>query len=443
MRVDRKVGMESPEPCKTASKTAAKWTDAFVDFGPDPLLSDPSLEHCAAGLARIDATDLKSSASIQKELKGLVQQFVPYTPGVYGILDPLCRLDYVGKSKALRSRLLSYFLPGAKDEKAGHILKQARAIVWETQPSEFAALLREQALIRTWQPTLNVIGMPNRSQPAYLNLGRGPAESFYVTRQWDTRASISRGPFYGSTKLYRAAEILNRYFLLRDCSSKTPMLFSNQLALFDLPERAGCLRAELGTCLAPCLSDSLRTDYQTQEQMARAWMRGESAKIHLQMIEQMDSAIERRQFERAARLHEDSAILKWLYGKLRQLQKASSNPPSIYWVQTTGGSRFPKDGILYLMRSGGVQYAIAQRSSTKATSKKASKQPKSADTKRDALETWFKSEEQVEFKYSLPHESLGLVATWFQKNPSLRKHYVEVTTIDEALDKSSRLPPSS
>jgi DNA-directed RNA polymerase subunit L len=91
------------------------------------------------------------------------------------------------------------------------------------------------------------------------------------------------------------------------------------------------------------------------------------------------------------------------------------------------------------MRSGGVQYAIAQRSSTQATSKKASKQPKLAD----ALETWLKADEQVEFKYSLPHESLGLVATWFQKNPSLRKHSVEVSSLDEALDKSSRLPPSS
>jgi excinuclease ABC subunit C len=447
--------METPQPCKIDSKATANWTDSFVDFGPDPLLSDPSLQSCAAGLARIDATDLKSFASIQKELKGLVQQFVPYTPGVYGILDPLLRLVYVGKSKALRARLLSYFLPGARDEKAGHILKQARAIVWETQPSEFAALLREQALIRTWQPSLNVVGMPNRSQPAYLSLGRSPAESFYVTRQWDTRASICRGPFYGSTKLYRAAEILNRYFLLRDCSSKTPMLFSNQLPLFDLPERAGCLRAELGTCLAPCLTDSLRTDYQSQEDLARAWMRGESSNIHLQMLEQMDLAIQRTQFERAARLHEDSAILKWLYGKLKQLQKASSNPPSVYWVQTAGGTKFPKEGILYLMRSGGVQYAIAQRTVTKTTSTKttstkttstkttSTKISKLLDAKKEALETWLRADQQVEFKYSLPHESLGLVATWFQKNPSLRKNYVEVTSIDEALEKSSRLRPSS
>jgi excinuclease ABC subunit C len=432
--------MDASEPCKTDNKLQAKWTESFIDFGPDPLFSDPSLKSSAPSLARIDATDLRTNASIQKELKALVQQYIPYSPGVYGILDPLNRLIYVGKSKALRARLLSYFLPGATDEKAGQILKHARAIVWETQPSEFAALLREQALIRTWQPTLNVIGMPNRSQPAFLNLGRGPAESFYISRQWDTRASICRGPFYGSTKLFRAAEVLNRHFLLRDCSTKTPMLFSDQLSLFNMPERAGCLRAELGTCLAPCLADSIRADYRVQEDLARAWMRGESASIHNELHEQMQKAIHRTHFERAARLQEDAAILKWLHGKLRQLQKASCNPPSLYWVQTTGGSRFPKGGIVYLIRSGGVQYALAHHAlnTTTGTTKTVSFKAK-ANSIRVALDRWLRADSELELQYCRPHESLGLLATWFQKNPTLRKKYLPVVSLGDAVEKFSGL----
>ena len=74
--------MEAPNRCNTDNKPQAKWTESFVDFGPDLLFSDPSLHACSPTLARIDATDLKSTASIQKELKSLVQKYVPYSPGI-------------------------------------------------------------------------------------------------------------------------------------------------------------------------------------------------------------------------------------------------------------------------------------------------------------------------------------------------------------------------
>lgn len=204
------------------------------------------------------------------------------------------------------------------------------------------------------------------------------------------------------------------------------MRFSDQLSLFDLPERAGCLRSELGTCLAPCLADSLKSDYRQQEDMARAWMRGETAGLDHELILQMQTAIQRTQFERAARLKEDAAIMKWLHGKLKQLQKASCNPPSIYWVETSGGGRFPKNGILYLLRSGGVQYAIAYR--------------KQNQPLRESLERWWAADRELELKYCRTHESLGLVATWFQKNPSLRKNCFQVKSLEEAMEKLSHRP---
>jgi excinuclease ABC subunit C len=409
-----------------------RWTESFEDFGQDPLFSDPSLRAYAPTLSRIDATSAadplnevpgkgQTHAACKQELKGLVQKYIPYSPGVYGILDSLNRLIYVGKSKALRSRLLSYFLPGATDEKAGQIIQHARSIVWELQPSEFAALLREQALIRTWQPRLNVVGMPNRSQPAYLNLGRGPAESFYVSRQWDTRATISRGPFYGSSKLYRAVEILNRYFLLRDCSAKTKMLFSNQLSLFDIPARAGCLRSELGNCLAPCLAETSRAKYQEHESHAKAWMQGESGAVHEELLKQMQWAVERLQFERAERLQQDAKVLRWLQGKLALMERATHNPPTLFHVPTTGNARFPKHGILYLLRSGGVEYAVAA--------------PRVGGGNSDwrerilhSISRWYCGGDKVDVSvsFSRSYESLGLVTTWFQKNKPDRKRCVEI-----------------
>ena len=423
--------MNSMEGIESAdSMIPARWTESFEDFGHDPFFSHPSLLGFAPKLCRIDAEN-------KHELRSLVQKFVPYSPGVYGILDALNRLIYVGKSKALRGRLTSYFLPGSTDEKAGQIIQHAKSIVWELQPSEFAALLREQALIRTWQPRLNVVGMPNRSQPAYLNLGRGPAETFYVTRQWDTRATICRGPFYGSSKLFRAVEILNRFFLLRDCSSKTKMLFSNQPSLFDLPARAGCLRSEIGNCLAPCLVDTPRAKYRLQELLAKSWMQGESSSVHEELVKQMHWSIERLQFERAERLEQDSKILRWLHRKLFQLEQATHNPPAVYSVQNAGQGNFPKNGILYLLRGGGVQSAVA--SPTGLCSKRDRVR---IDLIHAGITRWLEGEEKIDVSVSFcrSHESLGLVTAWFQKHRQERDRCVEIPTLSAisiALEKLS------
>ena len=79
------------------------------------------------------------------KLKARVMESCPRVPGVYGMLDRKGCLIYVGKSKSLRSRLLSYFAASNAREKGGRIIENARAIQWETQPSEFAALVREHS----------------------------------------------------------------------------------------------------------------------------------------------------------------------------------------------------------------------------------------------------------------------------------------------------------
>ncbi len=141
---------------------------AFIDFGEDTLLPYP-----APGMCRVDADS-------RDALRAQVKQFVPKSPGVYGMLDMLGRLIYVGKSKCLRNRLLSYFLPNNEEDKAGRIVDSTSAIVWESQPSDFAAWMREQSLIRQLQPRFNVQGIPKRLKPIFVCLGRGPAEQLYT-----------------------------------------------------------------------------------------------------------------------------------------------------------------------------------------------------------------------------------------------------------------------
>ena len=54
-------------------------------------------------------------ASCRSDLKRELMRACPRVPGVYGMLDRTGDLIYVGKSKSLRSRLLSYFSASNED----------------------------------------------------------------------------------------------------------------------------------------------------------------------------------------------------------------------------------------------------------------------------------------------------------------------------------------
>src|SRR5690348_11957275 len=56
-------------------------------------------------------------------------------PGVYRMLGKHGEVMYVGKSKSLRTRLLSYFR-AKRGEKGHRILGEAAGLEWEYQPSE-------------------------------------------------------------------------------------------------------------------------------------------------------------------------------------------------------------------------------------------------------------------------------------------------------------------
>lgn len=379
----------------------AQWHDGFVDFGDDLLMPYPAMP-----LARVESVR-------PDQLKTLVSCNAPKLPGVYGMLDASRRLIYVGKSKSLRSRLLSYFMPNNSDEKAGRIIQSAQSIVWEKQPSDFAALLREQILIRRFQPRMNVVGMPKRQQQAFLCIGNGPAEHFYLSKAFDPDAKCCRGPFHGMGQLHRAVEILNRLYLLRDCSQKTPIHYTDQLQLFDLEMRAGCVRQEIGTCLAPCLRTCSRQRYAQQVEQGVNYLNGDCTRVLDQLQTAMFKAATGQHFEHAARMRDDLQIIKWLSNRLASHKRARENYCFIYKVNGCDGR-----DIWYFIRKGGVESAIAA--------------PKNATDWRTAkpkLARWKESSTLIGSGWIRPEETIGIVTSWFQKFRSELSHTAVFDTI--------------
>jgi excinuclease ABC subunit C len=365
----------------------------FVDFGDDSLYP-----YRAPGMRRIEGES-------RGDLRAQVKQFVPRVPGVYGMLDPLGRLIYVGKSKCLRNRLISYFLPNNEEDKAGRIVDSTAAIVWESQPSDFAAWMREQALIRSLQPRFNVQGIPKRLKPVFVCLGRSPAEQLYTARKEDPKAVAWIGPLQGASRANRAVEVLNRLFQLRDCSSSTPLGFTEQLQLFDIEMRPGCIRHEIRTCLGPCIRGCSRKAYETQVKSAKEFLTGKNDEPIALIEKQMLYAAQNLQFEQAVVLREDLRAIEWLSRRAGDISRAKNTYTFVYSV-----SGYDGQDVWYLIRRGQIEGAVAAPKS-------------SAEETRthQLIRRWLDQDNHVGTKFVARPETLALVTSWFRNNrPELK-----------------------
>ena len=215
-------------------------TETFSGFGP-----------CSFGL-RMGLADSIELERSRRANRMLLRQHCPRAAGVYGMLDEQGHLIYVGKAKRLRHRLLSYFHAQAAGAKAGEIISHTRRLVWERTPHELVALARELELIRRFLPRFNVLGRPDRFGRYYLCIGRAPAPYVFIADEPPRRAQACFGPLRGRNRLADAVRWLNQQFGLRDCPDRVPMIFRDQLQLFDEPRTAQCPRFDMETCLAPC-----------------------------------------------------------------------------------------------------------------------------------------------------------------------------------------------
>lgn len=368
------------------------WTDdsKFQGFGPNAL--DPF------GARELQRTSLGS----REKLRSGVREAVPKLPGVYGMLDRNDRLIYVGKSKSLRNRLLSYFSPRVAEEKAGRIIETTRQIVWESQPSEFAALVREQQLIRRWTPRWNVQEIPKRQRPVYLCLGRDPAVCFFLSRLPPKDVLACEGPFMGAGRMGRAVEVLNSHFRLRDCKNSQGFHFSNQLSLFELDHRPGCLRYEIGTCSGPCAAKVSLEAYNQQVTRAREFLDGLNAAPLDSLQQGMERAASHLNYEHAARLRDDLRAMDYLHRKLTWLADARRRFTFVY-----AADQQTPHPIWYLIRAGEVVDVVSAPSC-----------PTSYSQIRPILRRWKAEADATTDRGHGPYpHTLSLVASWFKKFP--------------------------
>jgi excinuclease ABC subunit C len=317
------------------------FTSAFVNFGPGalgPLLTD--VQHI--------------SGNRPAALRRAVREACSRKPGVYGMLDAHGELIYIGKAKSLRLRLLSYFRPGSRDRKATRIIGQAHAIVWEVSASEFGALHRELELIRRWRPRWNVQGQPHRGQFTYVCVGRPPAPQAFLARRPPRHVVACFGPVSAGNRAVEAVRRVNDWFQLRDCPQVQEMLFAEQRELFPALHGAGCLRYEIGTCLAPCMAACSQRAYAARVRQAKAFLAGTDLRPLELLEKEMTAAAAAQNFERAAGLRDRLSALRWLHEQLTRMRQAQAEGAVVYPVTSHDGRL-----LWYLIRAGRTVSVVA------------------------------------------------------------------------------------
>jgi excinuclease ABC subunit C len=363
--------------------------ERFSGFGRDPF----------APSRRVPISTTVSGRR-KSELKAALRAECPNAPGVYGMLDATGRLIYVGKSKSLRTRLLSYFSPRVAHDKPGQILRETKRLVWEQQPNEFAALLRELYLIRTWRPRWNVKDQPKSRRPSYVALGRGPARQLFVTTD-PPKGALVYGPFHARGRLIEAVEALNAHYRLRDCSSSQSFHFSDQQELFPTPRRAGCLRFELGTCLGPCVAACSRQQYSAYVRKAKSFLDGHDDSPITVLRTRMAHAAAEQRFETAARLRDRLDAVAWLAARLESLRTARETFNFVYPVSSTNGR-----DIWYCIAAGCV-----------ATAVHAPTDRRRGGPALRLLEQWNDTGRLDGFPIVEQHPTITLLSHWFRTRP--------------------------
>ncbi|HEY3285660.1 MAG TPA: UvrB/UvrC motif-containing protein [Gemmatimonadaceae bacterium] len=340
-----------------------------------------------------------SAAEMLARVKGEARDL----PGVYEMRSADGEIIYVGKSKKLRTRLLSYFRAEYPADKGARILREAAEIQWEYVPSEFASLLEELKRIKRYRPRHNVAGKRDARHFAFIRVARGAAESFRVVRsEGSDEGGIFFGPFHGAIQLTEALRELNDALGLRDCALDTPMHFADQPDLFPAPRTPGCIRHEIGKCLGPCVAAVRRDEYAARFALARAFLEGANDVPVAALRGAMEAASDRLEFERAAALRDKITRLESLRAQFARLRFAVESLSFVYTPPALTG-----DEISYVIRRGRVRATLPA--------------PRSADERRafDAKVTSIFAPIERTDGTVPSHEidELLLVTSWFTRFP--------------------------
>ena len=198
---------------------------------------------------------------------------------------------YIGKAKALRSRVGSYFRALDKHEdKTQRLLFALRDFETIVTSSEFEALVLECSMIKQYQPKYNILLKDDKGYH-YIRISPGSFPRVSAEKQLQSDGAKWIGPYTSSFVVGQTVDEVNKAFMLPTCKRKFPE---------DFGKGRACLNFHIEQCVGLCRGKITQQRYgEIIEQAERFVTQGASGSIEL-LTDRMESASEALDFEKAA-----------------------------------------------------------------------------------------------------------------------------------------------
>lgn len=238
---------------------------------------------------------LQNPEKLQARLKE-----IPLEAGVYFMRDRLDGVIYIGKSKALRNRVRSYFRNSLDlSPRIAMMVQLVHEIEFIVTDSEAEALALEANLIKQYQPYYNVLLKDDKKYPYVCITWSEDYPRIFITRKRRMGGTKDKyyGPYVDVFNLKRTLGIIKRAFPLRQ----------RPIPVFkDRP----CLNYDMGLCPGVCQEKISPQDYrQTMLKVAMVFQ-GRSSELVQSFTEKMELAAANLEFEKAADLRDRIQVLQ-------------------------------------------------------------------------------------------------------------------------------------
>ena len=240
---------------------------------------------------------------------------LPLLPGVYIMLNAAGEVIYVGKAKALKNRVTSYFR-GEHLPKVAAMVSHVDDFSVIVAASEFEALMLENSLIKRHKPHYNILLRDDKTYP-WLRLDESEAYPvFTVVNRAGSDGARYFGPYGGRGVTKSILATLAKALKLPTCGKKFPR---------DLHKARPCLNWHMGVCEGWCSGAPDEAEYRRRMDQAAQILSGGAKDLAAQLEREMQTAAEELRFEKAAALRDRLSAVKELNNRQTVLRAARAD----------------------------------------------------------------------------------------------------------------------